>query len=376
MILNNYSAGGVVSTTDKKSVVYKFDSSLVNTTGYMTGTLSSWMSYNSNTSGASTTFTVDMSVGLSLPVITNHEMVSTLNGNTLVHSIVLTYNKDVTITNKTGSLVTKFIDAQNNVQTYFMIYTATVDKNIVKIMIDPSSLLGAGNYTVTIPAYFVYDTYTNFSEETVITAANNTISSIKLPAPTKILQDENDPSVVYVNYGTKVDMATAGAISSYRIDAKYPISADVQTNSASGAVVKLTFASGTIPFTGTYPFYVQNVRGDNGAYQTMDQYFVMKEFKENVRPVLLSATITGTTITLKFSEKIQGVASFTVKNYGTEVSLNSSKPYYILEDTIMISLAQTVIGSTVSVQPSVGCIIKDLAGNPVIMADSMPVTVY
>lgn len=303
-------------------------------------------------------------------------MISTVNENKVVNSIILTYNKDVQLVTTVGFFTAKYVDMNNNVQTYPIKYTAAVDKNVVKVIIDPTTLIGTGSYIVTIPAYFVTDVYMNYNEQEMITLKSSAATGSKLPAPTKITQDATNPSLFYVEFGTKVDLTTAGAVSSYRIDTKYPASAEVLTNSTSGAVVKISFANGDIPITSKLPFYVQNICGDNGTYQVMDNYITMINVVENRQPVLTSATISGTTITLKFSENVQGNADFKVYNYGTEIPLNSGNSCYIVNDTVMIFLSQTVSGNYVTVQPTAKCSIKDAAGNPALMSNIITVNFY
>lgn len=375
MTINNTTVYGVVDSKDKTCVNYNISASVVNSTGYLNGTLNGWLSYNSITAGSTTNFVVDMSVGATAPVLTGYELVSTVNNNnTMVNSIILTYSKNVVLTSSSGILSTVYQDATSNIIPYSLTYAATVQDNIVTIVIDPTSTIGTGIYTVNIPAYFVSDSYNNYNEAVTIQLKSTTNSAAQLPAPKSIIQDVTDPSKFIVDFSKKVDLTSAQTITNYTIDTRHPISAIVTSNSDAGATVQLTFAAGSIPVTSNYPIYIENVSGYNGTYQAMAKYTELKKLNENVAPVLQSAKLSGSTITLTFNEKIQGTAVFNVYNYGSLVALNSSQGYYIQDNMVVIILAQSVIGSNVYVTPASGCSIKDAAGNLAILPTQITVT--
>lgn len=375
MTINNTTVYGVVDPKDKTCVNYNIGSSIANSTGYLNGTVSGWLSYNSVTTGSTTNFVVDMSVGATAPVLTGYELISTVNNNnTVVNSIILTYSKDVVLTNTSGVLSTVYQDTNSNIIPYYLTYAATVQDNVVTIVIDPSSTIGTGIYTVNIPAYFVSDSYNNYNEAVTIQLNSTNSTGTQLPAPTSIIQDATNPSVFTVNFSKKVDLTSAQTVTNYTIDTVHPISAVVVSNSDAGAAIQLTFAAGSIPVTSNYPIYIENVSGYSGTYQAMAKYTELKKLNENVAPVLQSAKLSGSTITLTFNEKIQGTAVFNVYNYGSLVAVNSSQGYYIQDNMIVIILAQTVIGTNVYVTPGTGCSIKDAAGNSAILPSQITVT--
>ena len=373
--INNMTVYGTVDQKDKTCVNYNISSSVANSTGYLNGTISGWLSYNSITSGSATNFVVDMSVGATAPVLTGYELVSTVNNNnTVVNSIVLTYSKNVILTNASGTLSTVYQDATSNIIPYYLTYAATVKDNVVTIVIDPSTSIGTGLYTVTIPAYFVSDSYNNYNEAVTIRLASSTNATTQLPAPTSISQDASNPSIFTVTFGKKVDLTSAQTTTNYTIDTVHPVSAVVISNSDTGATIQLTFAAGSIPITSNYPVYIENVSGYSGTYQAMAKYTVLKQLNENVAPVLQAAKISGSTITLTFNEKIQGTAAFNVYNNGNLVAINSSQGYYIQDNMVVIILAQSVYGTNVYVTPATGCSIKDVAGNSAILPSQIAVT--
>lgn len=370
----NTTVYGVVDSSDKTCVNYTINSTVANNTGYLTGTAIGWMSYNSTTAGTSTAFNVDMSVGTTLPAITNSELVTTTNNSTIVNSIILTFNKDVKLTTTSGSLYSSYVDTYSNVIPYYLTYAATVTDNVVTIVIDPSTPVGNGIYTVTIPAYFVTDSYSNSNEQTTISLTTTSSATTQLSAPTGIVQDSTNPSILYVSFSQKLDLTTAQNVLNYQIDTNYPQSAIVTTNSTSGATVQLTFGPGSIPYTMNYPIYVQNICGYSGTYSTMAKYTLYQSLNENVAPTLTSAKLTGSTIILTFSEKIQGTAAFNVYNYGTQVTLNSSSSCYIQDNTVVIVLAQAIVGNNITVSPGTNCVIKDALGNSASLASSIAVS--
>lgn len=375
MTINNTTVYGTVDSKDKTCVNYNISSSISNTTGYLNGTVSGWVSYNSIATSNTANFVVDMSVGATAPTLTGYDLVSTVNNNnTVVNSIILTYSKNVVLTSASGVLSTVYQDTNSNIIPYYLTYAATVQDNVVTIVIDPSSTIGTGIYTVNIPAYFVSDSYTNYNEAVTIQLKSSTNSGTQLPAPISVTQDTTNPSIFTVNFAKKVDLTSAQTTSNYTIDTVHPISAVVTSNSDAGATIQLTFAAGSIPVTSNYPIYIENVSGYSGTYQAMAKYTELKKLNENVAPVLQTAKLNGSTITLTFNEKIQGTAAFNVYNYGNLVAINSSQGYYIQDNMIVIILAQSVFGTNVYVTPATGCSIKDVAGNSAFMPSQITVT--
>lgn len=375
MTINNTTVYGIVDSKDKTCVNYNISSSISNTTGYLNGTVSGWVSYNSIATNNTTNFVVDMSVGASAPSLTGYDLVSTVNNNnTVVNSIVLTFSKNVVLTSTSGVLSTVYQDTNSNIIPYYLTYAATVQDNVVTIVIDPSSTIGTGIYTVNIPAYFVSDSYTNYNEAVTIQLKSSTNTGTQLPAPTSVTQDTTNPSIVIVNFAKKVDLTSAETISNYTIDTVHPVSAVVTSNSDAGATIQLTFAAGSIPVTSNYPIYIENVSGYSGTFQAMAKYTELKKLNENIAPVLQTAKLNGGTITLTFNEKIQGTAAFNVYNYGNLVAINSSQGYYIQDNMIVIVLAQSVFGTNIYVTPATGCSIKDVAGNSAFIPSQITVT--
>lgn len=374
--INNMTAYGTVDSEDKTCVNYTISDTTASSTGYLNGTIQGWYSYNTLTSAEATNFVVDMSVGAIPPTLTNYELVSTLNNNTTTNAIVLTYNKNVTLSNASGVLTSVYTDNYSNVNQYYLQYAATVKDNVVTIVIDPSTVIGTGLYQVTLPANFVYDSYYNFSSAYTISLTSSISSGTKLPAPTSIVQDVTDPSVINISFSKKLDLTTAQNVNNYAVDTVHPYSAIVTYNDISGATVQLRFASGTMRLNANYPVTIENVCGVSGTYTAMDKYTKIMQLKENVAPTLTSAKISGTTITLTFSENIQGTAAFNVYNYTTTIPATSIANTYIQDNLVYIVLPQGVYGTDIRIEAASNCVIKDIAGNKAALSGQVQVIYY
>lgn len=373
---SNSSTYGMVDPEDKTKVHYTFNGGFGNNNSYLNVTLNGWQSYNCTSTSPSVTYTVDMTSGAMPPVLKDSKLVTTTNNATLVNSIVLTYDKKVTLydNSKSGILTAQYRDNNSNVSATTLMYAATVAEDTVTLVIDPKTPIGAGVYTITLPAFFVYDSFDNHSQSVTITIAPTVDSTMRFPAPVDIKQSEENPNEFYVTFPKKVDIASAQVPTNYRVDNVFPYSAVVTSNSDSGAVVKLNFNPGTITMTASLPFYVTNITGYNNTYKPMDSYFTYVAVKENVAPIMLSCELQGSTIIMKFKEQIQGTAAFDVYSNGSLVSLNTSKSCEIAGDMVIITLAQAVSTYGLYVTPKPGCVITDLAKNPAILATQIPVT--
>lgn len=374
MTLNNVTVYGAVDSNDKTAVNYTImDSTITNATGYLNGTITGWNSYNTLMPASAVNFVVDMSVGAAAPTITNYQMTTTMNNNTPVNTIVITYNKDVTLPVNTGVLSAVYRDANSNIIPYYITYGATAKGNVVTILIDPSTTIGTGIYTVTLDTGFVYDSYKNNSDKTTLTLSASATSTAQFPAPTEIRQDKDNPSIIYVNFPKKVDLASAQTPSNYSFDTVHPYSAYVTSNSDAGATVQLTFTPGALRYTSNYPVTIENVSGYSGSYQPMAKYYKLQQFNENAAPKFQYARLNGNTITMYFDEAIQGTVVLNIYSGGNLITLNSSTSYYIQDNTIVIVLAQAVSSTNLYIIPQSGCSIKDAAGNSATLASQIPV---
>lgn len=357
MVLNSTICMGQVNLSDKTCVDYRLDTTLAQHMGVVTGYVYGWMSYNSQSTGTSTNISVNMGVGATKPKIINTELVSTQNNGSIVHSIILTYDKKVELLLSSGGFNVTYSDAQSNVRPSYLDYTASVNDNVVTLMLT-SSYLMSGTYTIRIPSGFVIDEYRNFSDDYTFQISTNEIASTKLPAPKEIVQNTNNPSEVFVYFNQKLDMTTASNTNNYSIDGIHPYSAYIQTNLDTGATVQLTFSPGAIK--GKAPVKVENIKGYSGSYGVMNPYSILIELKENQPPKLLSAVYTGDKIELTFDELILGSASFGVYNYGTPVSISTQ---HIQSNKVLISLQGFNKSDSLYLVPQSGCEIKDLNNN-------------
>ena len=376
MTVGNTTVTGVVNKDDKTCVTYTFPN-LSTTSSYITGTISSWASYNTGSYGVapSQTFTCDMSVGTAGPTLSEQPQFNTTQNSTgIVNSIVLTYDKKVTLVKASGTLSATFRDSSSNVIPQYLKYTASVQDNVVTLVIDPANTIATGTYQITIPGFFVQDTYMNYNEQITVTVGTNTGAGAQFPAPTSIEQDKYNPSVVYVKFGKKVDLTSAQTVTNYKLDQYHPYTAEVTSNSDAGSVVQLTFTSGLFAMSTDRPMYIENVKGYANSYGPMEKYRKNIYVAENKAPIYSKATLSGTTITLVFSENIKGTADFKVYSNGQSIPLNSATSCYISGNTVVIVLATTVSPYSTYVEPGQNCNITDMLGNKAVLPATMSIT--
>ena len=274
-----------------------------------------------------------------------------------------------------GKLRTTYSDYNGNVIPYEVGYTATVTGKDVTLVLEQQNTSAVGYYTLTIPAYFVYDTYGNYNQAATATISITKTTSSPLPAPTKVIQTTADRSVFEITFPTKIDPVSAQVVTNYTLGNINPAYAEVISNSETGAIVKITFPVGTITSTMQYPFSIKNITGYNNAYEAMKEYSNYFTVYENAAPVLVDAKLVGNSmINLEFSENIVGTPSFNVIQNGVLVPLNSAQSCYISGKTVVIVLSTTVTANNLTVSPTSSNYLTDENANRAIVPSSRTVT--
>ena len=369
LTINNFTRLGMIDANDKTKVNYTlYESELSNSTA-LTVTVSGWKSYRANSYASSTTRSVNMAVGLSVPQLVSSQLITNAENGVTTYQLLLTYSKNIKLVSSTGTINAVFSNANSDVIPLFNIpYTATVTAdNVVNLKLDSSVYQGRGTYRFTIGEFLVYDDYMNYNAAASISVVIDASSNTPYPAPTSVTQNVNNKSQIYVNFANKVDQVSASTEQNYSIGGINPIEAIVYSNSDAGATIVLTFATGAIPFSTSYPITISNVKGHNDSYTEMESYIIYKDLIENSPPTLNNAKLSDVvSIQLNFTEDtgtLTGKPSFTVYQNGVAIPLNTSTPYVFAGNVLTINLAQPVSTSGLYVVPNANNNITDVYGN-------------
>ena len=375
MILNNTYLYGTVNTKDNTIVDWQLDYNLQQYLGVCNGSIYGWMSYNSTTSGENTNISVNMGVGAQPPQIIDTQLVTTQNNGQIVNSIILTYDKDITLLNENSAFNASYSDAKSNIYATYIPYAGKAEGNKVTLILSQQNNLLPGSYIVKIPPHFVVDAYQVYNKEETIVITPTSAAVNRLSAPKEIVQQTSNPSEFVVYFNQKLDTSTAQDVNNYFFDGAHPTTAYLQTNLDSGSAVVVTLASGTLKFNGKSQIRIQNIKGYGDTYSTMDTYTVIKDVKENQPPRLESAVLVGSTIELTFDEILAGKPVFNVYSYNSLIATNASIPATTEGKKIIINLAQGVSSSNLYVKAGTGCEIKDINGNKYVVPGALSVRV-
>ncbi|MFD2369411.1 hypothetical protein ACFSO0_05485 [Brevibacillus sp. GCM10020057] len=187
------------------------------------------------------------------------------------------------------------------------LYKQVSDKS-ASVKVALTDLTDAATYTVDLPAGLVNDLNGNASEEKTgvsVTRGSDAVSD----KPELTTADTNgikqiDSNTVEVYFKSKVDGASATNKANYSIEGSTIEKAELTANAVGGATVKLTLAKDSSTFTGVKTVTVSGVKSETGV--TMDPVTTTENLLENVRPTVISATLTDSdTITLTFSEVVK-----------------------------------------------------------------------
>lgn len=366
-----YTGDGVIDKDNTKMVRYELSPAIMKLTGVQSLRFANWTSYNvaAGSSNPTKTHSMSMTYPSVAPEISNFDFETKIEYGLEYNILKLTFDKNVTtaptgnlfavVTNESGHTV-----ASNNIP-----YTAVAVENVISITFDNSSMNASGTYKITIPEDFAKDETYQPNKKTEISFDKIKSTVKELPAPTKITQSLTDASVIFVEFGNKVDENSAIYMGNYEIEGATISSVELVSNTTYQATVKLTVVSGTLEEDGTYPIFITGVRGYDNSYSEIVAYKAIIDLKENVPPNVKSVTLTDTTtIVITFDDYIKGNPSFNVFQNSATVNLSTSNPYYISGDTITIYLSSSILNPTsVTVIPRADCSIEDENGNKAIL---------
>ncbi|MBO5197963.1 MAG: Ig-like domain-containing protein [Lachnospiraceae bacterium] len=357
---------GTKDTEDPRKVIYQIGSSYYaqSLTGTQKVTVSNWYSYHSsvNTGTLSQDFMVDFTISAQPPKLQTKTLYSTVVNDASVINLVLTYDKNVLVSNPNGAINVTLYDSYGNILQKNVSYQAKVRSETVTLELD-QQMSPAGTYVIELPAGFVFDGYMNFSaaENFVVTKQNDTAGS-SLPNPT-IMQDSQDPSVLYVEFQAKLDQTSAQTVSNYLLaNAIRPEKAELIAQSDSYAKVRLTFASGAIEYDTNYVIRVSGIKGYGSSGATLKQYTTEIYLRENKAPIFQSAKIIGTNmIELTFHDNtmLMGTPVFNVTVNGKVISSNA----WCSGTSVYITVYESIGTGYATISPGYGNEITDINGN-------------
>lgn len=366
ILSNGTSITGVVDDEDTKKVNFTLDSESAQLTGKQEVEIGYWDSYNVSSSDSSADKyiekTVNFTIDNTLPELTDSELIVDSDDGEDIYTLVLTYDKDVTLIDDDGVLTAKLVTDDGDVFTdYDIPYEADEEDNIVSVILDSDAMDESGTYTITIPEEFVKDDYGNTSLEETVKVTNSGGSSSALPAPKKIVQSSEDASIVYVTFATKLDETTAEDIDNYDISGADIISAELTDNTSGSATVELKLQAGSVSESSKYNVTVKGITGYHNTYTEMEEYTTQVYLHENVGPVVETIKYTyPDIIKITFDEDIEGKASFQVMQNGVDLAEKSE----ISGDKVIITLEdKPTLGESIQIIPTQYNDITDKYGN-------------
>ncbi len=360
------SIGGIVDSTNNKKVNYTLSSSEALFTGIATVSLGYWDAYNvilnDTTSQQMRNFSVDFTTDKTNPYFSYEYDVDT-------NILTLTFNKDVILSVPSGvfsttlNTVTDDIRSGTNI-TYTKI-AVTDNSKVIKLQLGNMTLLG--NYTFTINAGFVSDSFNNQSLSRAISISNSNGASTELPGPYLISQSQTNLSQIYLEFANKLDLVSAETVANYTIPGVTILSAKLTKNASdSGATVLLTVADSSIDITIARPIKITGLTGYHGSYSEMVAFTQIVELKDNKKPYYISAqfdTSTKTMVKLNFSEEIKGSLVVKVTNITNGLTIDITNTVTISGNIAYINLGSMPMNNSalkIEVQSNT---ITDLVGN-------------
>ncbi len=332
-IKNGSMIPGVIDANDNKKVNYTLTETDANLTGYNQVKVMMWNSYNvieTDTSAQTgREMMIDFSIDRSNPVLTSFDYdISTA-------TLTLTYNKEVTLANTTGTFTTRLTTITNEIipgsNVTFTYIPYTTDKKVIKLKLTNISTLGS--YSINLPNAFVNDSFRNPSLTRDIVVNNSTGTSNELPAPISIQQNSSNLNQIIIEFANRLDDASARNAANYSIPGVNIISADLNKNTNNGgATVILTLAENSIDVTVERPVKINGVMGYNNSFTPLVDFSQMVLLKDTKKPRLASLifdTVTKNSIKLNFDEPITG--SLTAR-----VSLTNNSTV-ILSQSVIVS---------------------------------------
>ncbi|WP_338778675.1 hypothetical protein [Metabacillus sp. FJAT-52054] len=240
-----------------------------------------------------------------------------------VEYLEMTFDKDVTLTaatvDATGTYVKDFITttvAASDLSATTVTYKDANNKKVVRVNLD--TLLGSKDVEGAV--YNLDYVLSGVTSDANVAATNGKVTFTRgkdgVPANSDKVavnsfdQSTTNNSKVEVVFSKEVDGATAVNAANYKVDGAVVESVQLEGVLANGTQkAVLTLQANSNNFTGDRNVSVEGVKA-KGSSVAMDKYTAVKNFKENVAPVVTAARLTATDkITLTFSEKVMQTAT-------------------------------------------------------------------
>ncbi|MGF7143399.1 hypothetical protein HNQ56_001822 [Anaerotaenia torta] len=362
--INGSYASGKVDANDNRKVNYELSYYEQTLSGTQTVSIGFWDSFNVLPQDTYAEKMYDFKVNFTTekvrPQIISHDY------NPALNLLTLTFNEKVELYLTTDSLeYTMSSNQRDNIQGFLQYTQASAVGNVIELLLSDMTLYG--DYTFTLPEGFARDTFQNSSYSKTITIRNGSGAGgvVKLAEPYSIYQSEANHSFIYVEFADQLDVATAMDPNNYAISGVTTEEVKLLSNTANGATVRLTVEKGSITSSGKRKITVSGIRGYNGTSAEMDSYSKDITLAENKDPELLSVKYDSASksgIQVKFSEKIQGTMTVTVRERNTGNMIGNTVT--VSGDTVLIALDNTPpAGTHVQIYVDNNSI-TDLSGNP------------
>ena len=345
VIIDGDTISGVIDSSNNKVVTYTLTNTAL--TGSKVVQFSGWYSYNApNYQNDLIKRSINFTLDTTAPTPASYTLVNTTKDNTAVTTMTLTYNKEISVVEPSGTMTAKVQSTTGNIYTKTLTYTASANSNVLTVVFGKGQASDNGTYTITVPAGIVMDSYGNLSKKQSFTMTKQLDSSSALPAPSQVIQDSTNPSKVYVYFGAKLDLTAAANVSNYTFASTiHPTSAVVSSQDESSAIVELTFAPGALSYTSTYPVVISGLKGYNGSYAEMETYKTTIAMVDNVPAMITSngcKLTSNSFITITLTEQVTGSATVVVNNGGTLITTDCM----VSGDILYISLNTPITGSS------------------------------
>ncbi len=314
---------------------------------------------------------VEFKADTTAPKYVSHE-VKTISG---VQYLIVKFDETVTVNNSAASALTgTYLDDKSITNSFTDVATSKATlydydevgySDSLKIEL---TNLPVGIYSAIVTEKLAQDTAYGTTNKSVAIPVSFTLGTVAdtVKPEVKSVTVQNAEDTVVVVFNKSVTAATALNVSNYLVEGEAVFEKAIFEGS--DKKVELTLKANIINPTGVREFVIKNVADAAGNVMLTDTRQV--EFKENVKPVLESAKITGAkSIVATFSKNVDGTAVFEVyvdgvkatTGFGTgalsgktvtitaENALTLSKSYevkYISGLTDKASPANTVVAGT------------------------------
>nr|WP_269719701.1 MULTISPECIES: Ig-like domain-containing protein [Bacillus] len=273
--------------------------------------------------------------------------------------LVVNYNEEITV-DTTKDVTGSYVGSDSITK------SVTIDKANIALGSDKKSVeiklpTTTGDYTVTLPT--VKDTATNPAASKTVTFKLGTAADTTKPNVSTVVQTNNK---VVVTFDREVSAASALDNANYELEGVSSAFVGTPIFKGDAKTVELTLKDDAITTNGERNFTVKNVATGAGAVMVTE--VKARDFKETVRPTVVSAKVTGAkTIEITFSEAIKdgATAGKDIDVYqGLSTTALAEDSELISGNKLVITLTSELISlSGITVKASDVADLTDINGN-------------